>query len=292
MPERDSSAPLRDEITVGLEGLPDSRLRMIASLVNALKTPAQFTVGPASDVVDERFAEVMTNLLVLHHALHEEPLSKKRFEYVFKQCLIAQGHEARLNTTPGALTYDVTGAGRRWSLKTEAAKGSVTHVKIEKLMEARWIRECSTAEDCAAEVRRRLPGHIDGYDRILVLRVFVRADAIEYTLEEVPTDFLRRCFAEAKSEMFVKRGNSPSFGADFFVDGQPTRAFRMLLDSSVEKVRIWFHVDNCIRHGAWVVPRVDSGIARELHEDELSGDRPSAHDVGGDQVGVWPDHLF
>jgi hypothetical protein len=44
----------------GLEGLPDSRLRMIVSLVNALKTPTAFTAGLSSDVVDERFAEVMT----------------------------------------------------------------------------------------------------------------------------------------------------------------------------------------------------------------------------------------
>jgi type II restriction enzyme len=287
------SAPLRDEIVAGLEGLPDSRLRMIASLVNALKTPAQFTAGVGSDVVDERFAEVMTNLLVLHHALHEELLSKKRFEHVFKQCLIAQGHDAQLNATPGALTYDVTGGGRRWSLKTEAAKGiSATQVKIEKLMEARWIRECATAEACAAEVRKRLAHHMDGYDRILVLRAFVRPATFEYRLEEIPTEVLRRCFAEATPQIFVKKRDSPSFGADFFMEGHRTRAFRMLLDSSVEKVRIWFQVDHCIRHGAWVVPRIDSGVVRRLHESELSPDRLPPEQIVRPQMGPGQDGLF
>jgi hypothetical protein len=82
-----STSPLRDEITTGLDSLPESRLHMIASVVRALKTPAEFTAESRSDLVDDRFAEIMANLLVLHHALHEEPMNKTRFEYVFRQCL-------------------------------------------------------------------------------------------------------------------------------------------------------------------------------------------------------------
>jgi hypothetical protein len=270
MSDAAAARTLRMEITAGLDVLPHSRLRMIASVVRALKTPADVEIGRETDIVDARFAETMANLLVLHHALHEEPLSKKRFEYVFRQCLIEQGHEASLNEAPGTLTYDVIGAGRRWSLKTEAARGiSRQQVKIEKLMEARWIRECATAEDCAREVRDRLPGHMRGYDRILVLRAFVETDATEYTLEEVPINVLQKCFAEAKPDMFERRKKSPSFGADFYEPGETTRAFRMLLDSSVEKVRIWFDLARCLHHGRWVIPRIDSGVAKALQKHEL-----------------------
>jgi len=36
-------------------------------------------------------------------------------------------------------------------------------------------------------VRQRLPHHLDGYDRIVVLRAFTLPDRTIYKLEEVPT---------------------------------------------------------------------------------------------------------
>jgi hypothetical protein len=66
--------------------------------------------------------------------------------------------------------------------------------------------------------------------------------------------------------MFEKKKNSKrqsvSFGADFFLEGRTSRAFRMLLDTGVEKVRLWYGIDHCIHHGTWVVPKVDSSILR------------------------------
>jgi hypothetical protein len=90
----------------------------------AFRVPVEISGTEGSDLVDASFAETMADLLTLHHALHEAPLSKKPFEYVLKQCLIAQGHPAVLNPAPGGSSYDVEGGGIRWSLKTEAAKGS------------------------------------------------------------------------------------------------------------------------------------------------------------------------
>ncbi|MFD3487582.1 hypothetical protein [Streptomyces sp. NPDC058665] len=246
-------------IISGLEVLSLRQLQTVASMVRNLHIPVQFIAGTGAGIVDSVFAEEMSNLLSLHHSNHEAPLNKKPFEYAMKRCLIAQGHqEADLNPAPGESAYDVFGNNERWSLKTEAAKGlSPTQVKIEKFSEARWVREAITPEVCAAEVRERLPRHMEGYDRILILRGETRPDKFVYTLDEVPKSLLLSCFSSASPEMFSRksRGGKPgiSFGADFLHPTNHDKVFRMLLDSSVEKVRLWFQAKYCVRHGSWIV---------------------------------------
>ncbi|WDZ84539.1 hypothetical protein [Micromonospora cathayae] len=250
-----STAPQQDVIN-GLKTLTENQHRMVASVVRALRTPTEFIANSSSDLVDDPFIETMANFLVLHHALHEEPLSKKPFEYVFRQCLLAQGKSAELNSTPGASPHDVRGGGYNWSLKTEAAKGiSPQQVKIEKLMEARWIRECLTPEDCANAVRQRVPHHLAGYDRILVLRAFSKMSETIYKLIEVPTRALADRLSQAVPEMFSKTKGSPSFGADFYDSNSGARVFRILLDSSVEKIRLSHSAEWCTHHGTWIIPK-------------------------------------
>lgn len=211
------------------------------------------TIGQYSDLVEEKFSETMSNLLTLHHALHEEPLNKKSFEYLFKQCLAAAGYSARLNPRPGDSAWDVEGGGFRWSLKTEAAKGiSAKSIKIEKLMEARWVREATSPHSCAEAIRTILPGHLQHYDRLLVLRAFQRNNAYSYSLEEISIDLLTKKFISVSPEDIGKRGKAISYGADFY-DDRDDKIFRILLDSSVEKIRLWFQADKAVTHGTWTI---------------------------------------
>lgn len=254
------------EIVTGLDFLTPRQLRTVAAMVKSLHIPVQFIPAEASDIVDGRFAEEMSNLLSLHHSNHESPLSKKPFEYAMKQCLIAQGYlESDLNPRPGESAYDIYGNNERWSLKTEAAKSlSRNQVKIEKLSEARWVREATTPEACVNEVLERIPHHMNGYDRILVLRAETRPDCFVYSLEEVPKGLLEQSILSAEPRMFKKtdRGTKRgiSFGADFFHPDYLDILFRMLLDNSVEKVRVWFRVKYCIHHGTWTVRRPGAEI--------------------------------
>ncbi|WP_203661751.1 hypothetical protein [Actinocatenispora rupis] len=260
MPLEDHAAE-REALLRDTFGMTRSQLKAVRSMVNAFKTPITYTAASDSDIVGEPFIETMANFLAVHHALHEEPLNKKPFEYIYKQCLIAQGFEANLNSTPGLHPYDVIGAGTRWSLKTEAAKGiSSNQVKIEKLMEARWIRDCTTPEACCDALKLRLPRHLSGYDRIMVLRAFIGADGLRYVLEEVPIKTLTACIELATPEMFSKNKKSPSFGADFYLPNHDARAFRILFDSSVEKVRLWYARDFCIHHGTWAMSAPKSPV--------------------------------
>ncbi len=179
------------EIAIQLTNLSANQLSLVSSIAHALQIPVDTTISPHSDIVDETFSETISNLLTVHHALHEEPLSKKSFEYLFKQCLTKGGRPARLNPNPGDSTWDVEGAGFKWSLKTEAARGiSANSIKVEKLMEARWVREATTPEKCAEAVRTLLPRHMDHYQRVLVLRAFKTQNGYSYFLEEIPANLL------------------------------------------------------------------------------------------------------
>lgn len=238
-----------------LVGLTKNQIKLLKSMARAMQIPVAISDRGASDIVDDVFAETMANTLAAHHALHEEALNKKAFEYLFKNCRRAQGDtSADLNLTPGAESWDVRDSSFRWSLKTEAAQGiSRNQIRVEKLMEARWVREALTPADCAREVAWRLPEHMVDYDRILVLRAFAVPGGYEYLLQEIPKQLLVVSFQAAASASFKKSARSISFGADFHnPSGQ--KVFRVLLDSSVEKVRLWFRSDAAILHGRWNVP--------------------------------------
>ena len=240
-----------------LARLTPRRRALLLRMAEALTVPAD-VVRYDSDLVDDAFAETLANSLLLHHAIHEEPLNKESFEYVMKGCAQASGKVAELNPGRGTATWDLRIDGAGWSLKTEAARGiSPGTVKIEKLMEARWIRECSNPAKCAAAVRNHVPAHMAGYDRILVLRAFrLNGGGIRYDLVEPPVAAIMDELSVVSSSVFTKEGAKESYGASIDdVDG--SRIFRILLDSSVEKIRIWFNVAHCRMHGSWTVKSAD-----------------------------------
>lgn len=226
-------------------------------MAEALTVPSDI-VRYDSDLVDDAFAETLANSLLLHHAVHEEPLNKESFEYVMKGCAEASGRTAELNPGRGTATWDLKIDGAGWSLKTEAARGiSPGTVKIEKLMEARWIRECTNPAKCAAAVRTHVPAHMVGYDRILVLRAFRLGDGgMRYDLVEPPVALILDRLSQVGPSVFTKEGSKESYGASID-DADGSRIFRILLDSSVEKIRIWFSVNHCRMHGSWSVKSAD-----------------------------------
>jgi len=195
------------------------KLKLLERMAEALLVPIQVDRQP-SDLVDDTFAGVLSNFLLVHHAIHEEPLNKAAFEYVVKGCALAGGHHAELNAHRGSGTWDIRVGSVKWSLKTEAAKGmSPNTFKIEKLMEARWIRGCTNPAKCAAAVRSEIPEHLNGYDRILALRAFMKPDAtIRYDLIEPPIALLRDRLANMPVDSFTKEGSKESYGANVVTD--------------------------------------------------------------------------
>jgi hypothetical protein len=251
--EQDSFA----EFTGVLAQLTPRRRALLLRMAEALTAPA-IVQRHDSDLVDDAFSDTLANSLLLHHAIHEEPLNKESFEYVMKGSAEAGGHFAELNPGRGTGTWDIRVDDQRWSLKTEAAKGiSPRTVKIEKLMEARWVRECSNPAKCASAVRAQIPAHMGGYDRILVLRAFrLPGGAMRYDLVETPKELLLERLSTVPPAVFTKEGAKESYGANID-DEDGRRVFRILLDSSVEKIRIWFNLECCRPHGSWTVQSAD-----------------------------------
>jgi hypothetical protein len=211
-----------------------------------------------SDLVDDAFAETLANSLLLHHAIHEQSLTKASFEYVMKRCAEASGKTAELNPDRAAATWDLMIDGAGWSVKIEAARDtSPGTVRIEKLMEARWIRECTDPATCAAMVRTHVPAHMASYDRIIVLRAFRLAGrGMRYDLVEPPAAMIMEKLSAVSPSGFTKEGSMGGYSASID-DADGSRVFHIMLDSSAEKIRIWFSVAHCQMHGSWTFKSAD-----------------------------------
>jgi hypothetical protein len=247
---------IRKQISSLVASLSDTQVGLLLRMAQAMRLPVEVDRADDSDIVDDRFSEALANFLLLHHAIHVEPLNKAAFEYMFVACSEAAGRPTRRNTATGSASYDVEADGVRWALKTEAGKKpSQTVVRIEKFMEARWIRECTNPAKCASAVRLHVPGHMGDYERMLILRATQDATArvTTYELLELPKNELMK-LTQAQAGWFTKEGSKESYGADV-KDEDGNRVFRILLDSSVEKVRIWFSIAKAINHGRWMVQR-------------------------------------
>jgi Type II site-specific deoxyribonuclease len=121
--------------------LTETRLMLLNRMASALHVRFDGFSNPSSDLATPLFTEYFASRLLIHHAVVEERLNKKSFEYVFRDALRNDGKNAYITTSdvyPGAdLIVDET----RISLKTEASKNiSEAKITISKFMEARWIR--------------------------------------------------------------------------------------------------------------------------------------------------------
>jgi hypothetical protein len=251
--ERRDLTPLA-ELTAIARELPVHRLGVLAQAAQALQREIQVEVGEGSDIASDAFVEDFSGRLLVYHAFHEQKLTKKTFEFVFRGASRAAGRSADITASavnPGA---DVKVDGVAYSLKTEGAKSMTKKaIVVSKFMEARWIRECRTGADFAREVRDRVVEHLGKYERILTLRAFETQRAFEYSLVEIPLSLLERV-GELEADDFTPRTKSGGSSAKVRVGGQP--AFTLRLDGSVEKVTLGsLQTRLCTHHATWKVER-------------------------------------
>ncbi len=71
--------------------LPAARLSVLVDLANSLQRPVELEIDPNSDIVTKDFADDFSGRLLAYHALHEQKLTKKTFEYVFCSASRAAG---------------------------------------------------------------------------------------------------------------------------------------------------------------------------------------------------------
>jgi hypothetical protein len=238
------------------------QIALLLEMANAMTRKIKEDINPNSNILTPEFTANFSNRLLMHHATHEEKLSKKAFEYAFASASMSAGKPAQIvssSTNPGA---DVLVDRVAFSLKTEAsAKLKRDQITISKLMEARWIRDCKNSTDFARGTATRVVGHLQKYQRILMLRAYdVSESEIKYDLVEIPHSLLLQ-IGNLTADDFTDRTQSGGSRADVYVSG--SKAFTLRLDGSVEKVMILgLDLRMCLVHGSWTIPTIrldDSG---------------------------------
>ena len=236
--------------------ITESRRALLAEMSLALSRDVTAEVQADSDICSPTFAQDFQDRLVLYHAMNAEVLTKKAFEYAFVHAMVAAGRKASLTENQVNAGTDAIVDGTAYSLKTEASAGIVRdRITISKLMEARWIRDCSTGADFATGLRERIVPHLRQYQRIVMLRAFrcgEPATAYEYSLVEIPLDVLLAMDA-LEPTSFSPRTPNGSSRAEIVAPGG--RLFSLRLDGSVEKVTIAnLLVTACRQHASWKIP--------------------------------------
>ncbi len=258
------SQSVNDRLSTAIAKLDDSQRALVLQMAEAMAVAIASKINSESDLATERFSISFSNQLLLHHATHEEKLNKKSFEYLLKAACEMDGRTAILNVDPTNAAEDVRVDNVKFSLKTEAAAGMRDGaLNIQKLMEARWIRDYDTREDLAREAAKRIGRHLGSYERILVLRAFDQGRKfVRYELVEIPKALLMRISTLRSSDLEDKNEKG---GCGANVKDENGHAFRLFLDGSVEKVRIFsLRKDRCVVHGEWTIPRpVPSASASE-----------------------------
>jgi Type II site-specific deoxyribonuclease len=264
-----------------LPPLTVSQKRILARIAGAFQVPVDSEATPTSDLATDAFMEDFANRLIVWHALNADPLKKKAFEYAFAASCRNAGRNALVIANPVHPGQDVMLDGIAFSCKTEAeAKISQKKIKISKLMEARWIRECTTSEQFATGVLKRVIHHLDQYERMVTLRAFKRPGPIvEYHLIEIPLAVLRRASTLTAKDFGPRTKNGSSKAVVLTEDGKP--AFTLTLDGSVEKVTVnCLNAALCRPHARWSVPIIDDNSddeesAKSVANQLIKRSRPS-----------------
>jgi Type II site-specific deoxyribonuclease len=243
------------------------RVILLQKMASAMTVPIKKLVPVDSDNATHNFEVAFSNQLLIHHATSDEPLKKKSFEYLLRTAFEADGRRAEINLQ--TKSWDVKADEERFSLKTEAeSRMPLDSIRIQKFMDATWVRECVSAAEYASRAAEAFPAHLAHYDRILVLRVFKNpgVDAYRYQLVEVPKTILGLLGNLDPASIERTRGDKENRGYGANVEftapgGGSVRAFRVLFDRSVGKVRLHsIRQSLCKVHGEWTIPlRVAGG---------------------------------
>ncbi|MDY6939311.1 MAG: hypothetical protein SWY16_16795 [Cyanobacteriota bacterium] len=245
---------LLEQLNAIVPQLTATRLMLLNRMASALQVQLSCSSNPNSDFATPRFCEYFASRLLIHHAVVEEKLNKKSFEYIFRDALRHDGRTADLtasNIHPGA---DLVMGETRISLKTEASKRiRENKITISKLMEARWVRG-RNARDLAQLASARLSEHLAGYDRIMMLRAFSLAThQVRYDLIEIPHHLLALAIDLETDDITLNPGRNG--GGSALIRQHDREAFTLRFDGSVEKVTIAnLLAELCTIHVTWSVP--------------------------------------
>jgi hypothetical protein len=188
-----------EELVGKIPALTDGQMYWLESVIKVLESPHDFIIL-RDDFFNKAALEDFGDALRIHHGFSAEPFSKDKFEFVLEKILNMSGHSASL-APRGNRGYDIVIDGVKVSLKTQADKGiREDRIWISKFME---LGKGYWGDDPKDLLRLRdlFLAHLNGYERIVVLRALEKGPQWRYELVEIPKGILA---AAVNGEMEMK----------------------------------------------------------------------------------------
>lgn len=232
-----------------LENLTDSQIEWIVAFIDQFGLPAEFARNNVSDVVSVAVLNSLGDLLRIHHAMSRQALTKAPFEYALEKALKRSGVSAELCSSATNPGHDITIAGEKFSLKTEAA----SDIREQSLHISKWMEMGKGQWDPPNVQLPRFLAHLEGYERILTMRCLKRVEnRYRYELVEIPKALLLEVSQEnVRPAKKTKQATMPHHCDVYDDDG--IRKFSLYFDAGTErKLQIKDLRKNlCVVHATW-----------------------------------------
>ena len=242
---------LRHEIIQGIEDLPEEALTEILKLIGNFKKDIK-AISFGSNLLNEVAIAWFGRRLVSHHSRSAEPLSKDRFEHLLQEVLTVSGTEASL-APKGNPGFDILVNGQRISLKTQANKS----ISDEKIWISKWMElgkgDWTSKPGQLRGLLNRFLTHLDGYDRVLVLRAFTDESSWRYELLEIPVSLMRRAI-KGSLLMMLDSKQMPKPGYCTVTGKKGEVLYKLYFDGGSErKLQVKdLAVTACVKHAEWI----------------------------------------
>ncbi|GAB6264509.1 hypothetical protein [Photobacterium sp. R1] len=233
--------------------------KVVASVERALNSSYSFSVTNLpfeKAILTEESAAYLGSRIMVHSHLTNSPFTKVHFETGLEESIKAVSGKAKL-APPGNPGHDITIAGERYSLKTQAGNSIRPNtVHISKWMELGKNPNWLSDESVLPELRDELLSHMEGYERILVLRYLPGSKVGSryqhfYELVEIPKKLLLLC---QQGEFEMKHGSSQSIKPGYcYVKRDGQLLYSLYFDGGGErKLQIKNLLKSeCIVHATW-----------------------------------------
>ncbi|MFM2599320.1 hypothetical protein [Vibrio fortis] len=239
--------------------IDDCNNDVLAIVAKALKSSCKFNLtvlDSNNTILTEKSAAYLGSRIMIHAHLTNSPFTKVHFENGLEEAINLADGKAKL-APPGNPGHDITIAGERYSLKTQAGKTiRESTVHISKWMELgknpRWLDDESVLE----ELRDEFVEHLSGYERVLTLRYLqgskVKSDFKHYyELVEIPKKLLLLCL---NGEFEMKHGSKQTVKPGYcHVQKDGRSLYSLYFDGGGERKLQIKNIlkDECIVHATW-----------------------------------------
>ncbi|MBK5274430.1 MAG: restriction endonuclease [Desulfuromonadales bacterium] len=238
-------------LLAAIPDLSDYRLELIDRVVSVFLQPWEIYRAPDSDIISYGSLLDFGDVLRLHHSFSREPFSKDKFEFALEMVLMTSGCAALL-APRGTRGHDLSIAGQKFSLKTEAAKGiRLSTLHISKFMELGGGHWGDNLDDLIG-LRQQFLDNLAGINRILVLRALRKGSPdYLYELVEIPKNILEMA-KDGRFEMRMESRQYPKPGY-CYVEENGQALFSLYFDGGGErKLQIkGLMKASCIVHATW-----------------------------------------